>query len=259
MRSVLVAFSGGVDSTFLLRVARDVLGEKVVACTASSETYPLRELIQAKKLAKEMGVRHIIINTEELSRPDFQKNPPHRCYFCKSELFTKLKEMARKEKLDWVLDASNLDDEGDFRPGMRAGEELGIRSLLREVKLTKGEIRYLSRKFGLPTWNKPSFACLASRIPYGLPITREKLRRIERGEEILFGLGFRQVRVRDYEKIARIEIEKEDFPLILREEIRKKVVKELKKLGYSYVTLDLEGYRSGSMNETLPADEKGRN
>lgn len=255
--SVIVAFSGGVDSTFLLKVCLDVLGkENVLAVTARSSTYPSRELEEAKELAKSFGANHEIIVSEELEVPGFSENPPERCYYCKKELFGKLVKMARERGFNFVLDGSNADDTGDFRPGMKAKDELGVISPLKEVGLTKAEIRALSQKMGLPTWNKPSFACLASRFPYGERITEEKLNRVGRAEEILRGLGFSQYRVRNHADLARIEVSPEEIERFFERNLREKVVAEFKKLGFVYVSLDLTGYRTGSMNEGLKEEEK---
>jgi len=252
MNKVLVAFSGGVDSTFLLKVARDVLGEKVMAVTASSETYPQEEIKEAKKLARKLNVRHLVIHTCELENPDFVNNPPQRCYFCKQELFTKLKEIAESESIPYVLDGANYEDTEDFRPGATAAQELGIRSPLKEAKLVKNEIRALSKNLDLPTWDKPSLACLSSRFPYYTEIDKKSLKQIGQAEELLKKLGFKQVRVRHHDHIARIEIETAEFPKIIKNRTKQKIVEDFKKLGYTYVSLDLAGYRTGSMNEPLP-------
>lgn len=251
MESVLVAYSGGVDSTLLLKVAHDVLGDRAVAVTACSETYPGREIEEAARIAKELGVRHISITTCELEDGEFVANPPERCYFCKKELFSKLRGLADDFGLKHVADGSNADDVKDFRPGMRAAAEFGVRSPLREAGLAKQEVRNLSRKLGLSTWDKPSFACLSSRFPYGTEITRENLTRIDRAENFLKGLGVRQLRVRHHGNLARIELEPSDMRLALDPANVSRIVEEFKAIGYTYVTLDLEGYRSGSMNEVL--------
>lgn len=248
--SVLVAYSGGVDSTFLYKVAFDVLGEKCLGVTASSETYPTSELDQAKEIAEQIGARHRVINTNELSNELFVSNPQERCYFCKSELFTRLKEIADDQHLNYVLDGFNADDMRDFRPGHQAGQELGVRSPLRDAGLTKDEIRDLSKELGLSTWDKPALACLSSRIPYGQRISIEKLKQIEQAELFLRKLGFKQLRVRHHQNIARIEVPRADFERITGTLVDQIIVK-LKDLGFIYVTLDLQGLRSGSMNEAL--------
>jgi uncharacterized protein len=251
MGSLLVAYSGGADSTFLLKVAADVLGERVIAVTASSETYPSGEMDEAKENARKLGVRHIIIKTGELEDDHFAANPPERCYYCKRELFSRLAELARQNGLDYVADGSNYDDLNDYRPGMKAAAEFSVRSPLKEAKLTKEEIRTLSKEMNLPTWDKPPQPCLSTRFPYGTKITREGLSRVERAERFLAGLGIKQLRVRVHGNIARIEVPRSDLPLLLNEDISKQVVEKFKALGYTYVTLDIEGYRMGSMNESL--------
>ena len=251
MKSVLIAYSGGTDSTFLLKVAANVLDKKAMAVTASSETYTPRELQEARKNAESIGVKHIVVRTNELDDPNFSSNPPERCYYCKKELFTKLFALAKEHGVNYVIDGSNCDDERDFRPGMRAAIESGVRSPLKEAGFTKEEIRALSKEMNLPTWDKPPLPCLSSRFPYGTRITKERIARVAVAEEFLTGLGMRQLRVRDHDNIARIEVPQADMPVFLDEKISKKVLEKFKALGYTYVTLDLQGYRMGSMNETL--------
>ncbi|MFC1926011.1 ATP-dependent sacrificial sulfur transferase LarE [Chloroflexota bacterium] len=249
--SVLVAYSGGVDSTFLLRLCQDVLGEKVLAVTAKSPTYPSSELNNALKLAKSLSVRHRIIESKELKNPDFITNPPERCYYCKLELFGLLREIAREEGLRNIVDGSNYDDLSDYRPGTRAAAEFGVRHPLQEAKLTKEDIRLLSREMGLSNWDKPSQACLASRFPYGNPITQETLIIVEEAENFLHSLGIGQLRVRCYNNTARIEVEPQDMHLLLEEGNRHHILNRLRELGYLHITVDLAGYRSGSLNEGL--------
>ena len=251
MGSVLVAFSGGVDSSFLLKTAHEVLGDEVFAVIASSETYPEKEKEEAIKIAQYLNVRYKIIRTLELENPDFVNNSPQRCYFCKRVLFSRLKEIAEDEGISCVIDGANLEDTGDYRPGSIAAEELGIRSPLKEARFIKSEIRKLSKQLGLPTWNKPSMACLASRFPYYMRIDMKSLKRVSQAEDFLRALGFSQIRVRHHGQIARIEIEPKEFPEIMEKGVREKIVKTLKKLGYTYITVDLAGYRTGSMNEPL--------
>jgi len=251
MRKVLVAYSGGVDSTLLLKVASDVLGKNVLAVIARSETYPRSEVRSARRLAHSLGVKSAVIDTEELKNPAFAENSPLRCYHCKTELFSKLKKMAAANSIPYVVDGSNADDRRDYRPGAKAGRELGIRSPLREARLTKAEIRDLSKFLGLPTWNKPSLACLASRFPYLTPIEPARLRQVERAEDFLHRLGFRQVRVRHHGETARIEVAADEFDRFLSRETRSRLSRKLKALGYTYVALDLDGYRTGSLNEAL--------
>ena len=249
---VLVAFSGGVDSTFLLKVAVDTLGaEKVLAVTARSSTYPGSELEEARRTAKAFGVAHEEVDSEELDIEEFAQNPPDRCYYCKKELFGKLVEMARREGYSAVVDGTNADDAFDHRPGRKAARELEIRSPLLEAELTKEDIRFLSKEMGLSTWDKGSFACLASRFPYGDRITGEKLEQVAVAEEVLREAGFRQFRVRHHGAVARIEVSPDEISRLHDARLAGQIVRALKKLGYKYVTLDLEGYRTGSMNETL--------
>ncbi len=249
--SVAVAFSGGVDSTFLLKVAHDVLGERAVAVTAVSRTFPERELNEAKAFCAAHGIPQVLCPSEELKIEGFRQNPKNRCYLCKRELFEKIWAIARERGLNAVAEGSNTDDEGDYRPGLIAVRELGVSSPLRQAGLGKAEIRELSKEMGLPTWDKPSFACLSSRFVYGETISEEKLAMVEQAEQLLLDLGFRQVRVRIHGLIARLEILPQDFEKLLAEDVRKKVYARLKELGFTYVTLDLLGYRTGSMNETL--------
>lgn len=249
--SVAVAFSGGVDSTFLLRVAHDVLGDQVIAVTAASCSFPQRELKEAEDFCRQNGIRHIVCQSEELDIEGFRQNPKNRCYLCKHELFEKIWAIAREHGLDAVAEGSNMDDNGDYRPGLVAVQELGVKSPLREAELNKAEIRELSQKLGLPTWNKQSFACLSSRFVYGETISEEKLAMVDRAEQLLLDLGFHQVRVRIHGTIARIEILPEEFEKILADNVRKNIYLQLKSFGFTYVTLDLLGYRTGSMNETL--------
>lgn len=255
--SCLVAFSGGVDSTFLLKIALEVSEkEKVLAVSAKSEIFPQGELESAKEIAKEIGVEHLVIESKELNIPQFTMNPSNRCYYCKREFSQKLKDVAKNKGFNFVLDGSNYDDRGDYRPGMKALSELEIHSPLKEAMLTKEDIRYFSRKMGLKTWNKPSFPCLASRFPYGKEITKEKLATVDKAENFLRRLNFKQVRVRHHGETARIELDKNEIGTFISKGLMDKVVKKFKELGFLYVTLDLEGYRTGSMNEPLKRDAK---
>ena len=249
--SVVVAFSSGVDSTFLLKVAHDLLGEKAIAVTARSCSFPKRELEEATAFCASEGIRQIVVDSEELSIEGFRRNPPNRCYLCKQELFTKILQIAAANGIAYVAEGSNLDDNGDYRPGLQAVAELGIKSPLREAQLTKAEIRRLSKELGLPTWEKPSFACLASRFVYGETITEEKLSMVDKAEQRLLDMGFRQVRVRVHDALARIEIEPSAFSKLLEGNTAAELDRYLRELGFAYVSLDLGGYRTGSMNRTL--------
>ena len=249
--SAAVAFSGGVDSAFLLYAAKEALGENAVAVTAASSLFPKREEDEAAAFCRKYGIKQVVLAADELSVEGFRENPPDRCYICKKDLFSRLIAKARELGMNAVLEGSNTDDTGDYRPGRRAIAELGVKSPLMDCGFSKNDIRALSERFGLPTWNKPSFACLASRFPYGEEITAEKLRMIDEAEQLLIDLGFTQLRVRIHGAIARIELLPEDFDRFMREEIRLRVNVEFRKIGFSYCALDLQGYRTGSMNEVL--------
>lgn len=249
---VAIAFSSGVDSTFMLYAAHEALGDNVIAVTASSCSFPKRELTEAKDYCKALGVRHFIVESEELEIEGFAQNPPNRCYLCKRELFEKLFVLAKEQGIEYVAEGSNLDDNGDYRPGLQAVAELGAKSPLREVGFTKQEIRELSKHFGLPTADKQSFACLSSRFPYGETINKKKLEMVDKGEQLLLDLGFNQFRVRIHgDNVARIELQPEDFSRMLDENLRIRIYDTFKSYGFAYVALDLRGYRTGSMNETL--------
>ncbi|MDW7739107.1 MAG: ATP-dependent sacrificial sulfur transferase LarE [Bacillota bacterium] len=251
LESVAVAFSGGVDSTFLLKIAHDILGDRAIAVTARSLSFPKRELEEASVFTKENGIKHIIIDSEELDIDGFSDNPVNRCYLCKSELFSKIQSIASEKNLNHVVEGSNLDDEGDYRPGHIAISELGVKSPLRHAGLTKEEIRKLSKELGLPTWNKQSFACLSSRFPYGESITPERLLMIDAAEQFLLDLGLHQVRVRYHGNLARIETDETGFARLMERINRQLIYDKFRELGFTYVTLDILGYRTGSMNETL--------
>lgn len=248
--SIAVAFSGGVDSTFLLKVAHDVLGEQAIAITAISDSFPKRERGESEAFCIQEQIVQVICPFQELEVEGFCQNPRNRCYLCKKALFKKILEIAKERQIAWVTEGSNLDDLGDYRPGLQAIEELEIKSPLREVGLTKNEIRYLSRELKLPTWDKPSFACLSTRFVYGERITREKLMMVDRAEQLLLDKGFHQVRVRIHGTMARIEVFPEEFMKLLDPEVRMEVIEKFTQYGFSYVSMDLKGYRTGSMNET---------
>ncbi|MBI4269431.1 MAG: ATP-dependent sacrificial sulfur transferase LarE [Candidatus Rokubacteria bacterium] len=251
MESVVVAFSGGVDSSLLARAAKDALGPRAVLVTADSETYPAGELAEARRLATLLGMRHVVVRTEELANPDYAANPINRCFFCKEELFTKLAPIAEREGCRTLVYGANMDDLGDHRPGMKAAQARGVRAPMIEAELWKAEIRELSRTLGLPTWDKPSFACLSSRFQYGDHITAEKLRRVDAAEEVVRSLGFRRFRVRHHDRLARLEIAHEEMARLWEDGRHEAIVARLRELGYFYVALDLAGFQSGSANLLL--------
>ena len=251
LESVVVAFSGGVDSTFLARAAGEALGDRALLVTADSETYPASELQAAKDLAGTLGMRHLVVQTSELDNPDYARNPTNRCFFCKEELFTTLAPIAAREGYRHLVYGANTDDLGDHRPGMESARQRAVRAPLIDAGLGKAEIRELSRALGLSTWDKPSFACLSSRFQYGDPITAEKLRQVDAAEEFVRSLGFRQFRVRHHDRLARLEIPLDDLPRLWEEGRREAIVKRFRELGYLYVTVDLSGFQSGSANLLL--------
>lgn len=250
-KSAAVAFSSGVDSTFLLKVAYDVLKDNTMAITASSDIFAQREYKEAIAYTAQLGVKHEILTVDALSVENFAKNPSNRCYYCKKAVFTNILHLAKEHNMEYVMDGANVDDEGDYRPGMQAAHELGIKSPLKECGFTKADIRALSKEMGLPTWDKPSYACLASRIPYGNEITIEKLKMVEAAEKYLMELGFKQLRVRHHGKLARIEVLPDDRKRFYNEEFMDQVADKMKEIGFFYTALDLRGYRTGSLNEVL--------
>ncbi len=251
MGRVLVAFSGGVDSTFLGRAAKEALGDRAVLVTADSETYPDSELAETRRLAALLGLRHLVVETRELDNPQYSLNSPNRCYFCKEELFGKLGPIAREHGGAVMVYGANMDDLGDHRPGMQAAKAAGVRAPMIEAELWKEEIRALSRELGLPTWDKPSFACLSSRFQYGETITADKLRRVDAAETFVRSLGFRQFRVRHHDRLARLELPPAEMVRLFEDGRHEAIVKRFREIGYLYVTLDLQGFRSGSANEVL--------
>jgi len=254
--SLAVAFSGGVDSTFLLKVAHDVLHDRVIAVTATSSTYPERELNEAKHFVREKGIRHIIIHSEEMDIEGFSNNPVNRCYLCKKELFSKIREVAGQNGILHIAEGSNIDDLGDYRPGMQAISELGILSPLKDAGMTKEDIRILSRQMNLPTCDKPAFACLSSRFPYGQKITHEKLAMVDQAEQYLLDLGFKQVRVRHHGELARIEVAGSEREKFFNLELMEKIYQKFREIGFAYTALDLKGYRTGSMNEVIDKQQE---
>jgi pyridinium-3,5-biscarboxylic acid mononucleotide sulfurtransferase len=256
MESVIVAFSGGVDSSYVAYVATDVLGERALCLTGESASLASHQRAETEELVRRFGFRHEIIRTDELSDPRYQANAPNRCYFCKTELYGKLAPLARQRNYAFVVDGSTTDDLGDYRPGRAAANEQGVRSPLIEVGLSKREVRELSRRAGLPTWDKPASPCLSSRIAYGTPVTIERLRVVDHGEDILRALGFREFRVRHHDELVRLEIAPAELDRALRREVVDELAQKFRALGFRYVTLDLHGYRTGAMNEVLKSSDR---
>ena len=257
LESVVVAFSGGVDSTLLARAAKDALGNRAVLVTADSETYPEGELAEARQLAALIGLRHVVVRTDELANPEYAKNAANRCFFCKEELFTHLAPIAEREGCRALVYGANVDDLGDHRPGMQSAKQRGVRAPMIEAGLTKQEIRDLSRELGLPTWDKPSFACLSSRFQYGDRITADKLRQVDAAEAFLKALGFRQFRVRHHDRLARLEIGRDEMARLWEDDRHARIVTRLRELGYVYVAVDLAGFQSGSANLLLRLRSNG--
>ena len=251
--SLAIGFSGGVDSSFLLAVAHEVLGDHVIAVTGVDASVPEREVNEAKAFCEDRGIRHILCTVDPLKEEGYRNNSPDRCYFCKHGIFTEVKKIADEYGIEYMAEGSNMDDIGDYRPGLKAAAELSVKSPLREAKLYKSDIRLISKAMGLPTWSKPAYACLASRFVYGEEITEEKLHMIDRAEQFLIEHGFFEERVRMHGNIARIEVPPADIPRLASDEVREAVYEEFKKLGFLFVTLDMKGYRTGSMNATLKA------
>jgi uncharacterized protein len=258
MGGVVVAFSGGVDSMLLARAAADALGDRAVLVTADSETYPTAELAEARRLGALLGLRHLVVRTEELANPEYARNGANRCFFCKDELFGRLAPIAEREGVGTLVYGANVDDLGDHRPGMKAAAAHGVRAPLIEAALTKAEIRELSRALGLPTWDKPSFACLSSRFQYGDRITADKLRQVDAAEAFVRSLGFRQLRVRHHDRLARLEIPLEEIPRLWEQGRHEAIVARLRELGYLYVAVDLAGFQSGSANLLLRLERRDR-
>jgi len=251
LESAVVAFSGGIDSTLVLAVANKVIGKRILAVTAKSDSVPERELLAAQELTQTLNIKHKIVKTEEMSSPNYLKNPANRCYYCKSELYTKLATVANQYKITNIINGINLDDLGDHRPGITAAKEAGIISPLVESQFNKQDVRSLAREMGLSNWEKPALACLSSRIPYGQPVTSKKLSMIDEAEEIFLAEGFREVRVRHYGDMASIELLKTEIPSLMKNGLYEKTIDRLKKIGFQKITIDPEGYRSGSLNEAL--------
>lgn len=249
--SLAIGFSGGIDSSLLLAVAHEVLGDRVIAVTGVDASVPEREVNEAKAFCEDRGIRHILCTVDPLKEEGYRNNSPDRCYFCKHGIFTEMKKIADEYGIEYMAEGSNMDDIGDYRPGLKAAAELSVKSPLREAKLYKSDIRMISKAMGLPSWSKPAYACLASRFVYGEEITEEKLHMIDRAEQFLIEHGFLEERVRMHGNIARIEVPAADIPRLASDEVREAVYEEFKKLGFLFVTLDLKGYRTGSMNATI--------